>query len=275
MQSYIEDMSLQEAIKFLVQHLLIYEPEEFVVGHITTVRDIYHHRSALKTFTGTDQIVSHVAGIIIQAIDNHQRMRTLDCLKVLRALVKQGSPEVFQPNTIEKLFRIYREFIFRDNDEVQWCVSAILKDKPLSDEAVDWLLKNASESEHIVNRLLLYPTHHPKIVSWAQQVYDDNSLPNRRSEIIALLLSDRDADALAAGNDPNSFLWGVFKSHLPREDKIRLVERHCSFQAFASVVEIADRLSSPGVLQMFLQKLKEEQEANNPLEVTAKTAPQR
>ena len=269
MQPFMEDMSLQEAIELLELHLLMYEPEEFVIEHIATVRDIYQHRSPLKTFAGTDRIVSHVAGIIVHAIDAHQRMRTLDCLKVLRALVKQGAPEVLQSDTIEMLFSIYRKFIFRNNEEVQWCVSAILKDKPLSDAAVDWLLQNANKSEHIVNRLLLYPVEHPGIVSWAQQVYEHNSLPNRRSEIIALLLNARDADALAAANEPNAFVWGVFKSHLPRKDKLRLLERHCDFQAFASVVEIADRLNSASVLRTFSRKLHEEQEANNAIEATS------
>jgi len=262
MRQYMDVLNIHEAIERLERHLLTYEPEKYVVGQITTVRELYEDRVALKTFVGTEQIISHIARIIVGAIRDKRRMRTLDCLRVLRSLVKSGRSTNLEPETIGDLFRIYQEFIFRDNEDVQWCVSAILKDKALSDDAVVWLVQNAGKSKHIVNRLLLYPEPHPEIRTWAQRIHQEDDLSRRRSELIALLLSPDNADHLALDSDVNTFVWAVFKSRLPREQKIRLVENHSTFEAFSSVVEVADRLESPDLLRKFLKKIKNEERTN-------------
>lgn len=157
MHPYVESLSIHEAIQHLELRIITCEPEEYVHGQIMTTRDLYEHRTPLKTFIGTDRIVSHIARIMVEAIDDGVRLRTLDCIKVLRSLVKSAQPTALRPHTIDMLFRIYQQFIFRDNENVQWGVSVILKGKVLSDDAIDWLVENSNKSEHIVNRLLLYP----------------------------------------------------------------------------------------------------------------------
>lgn len=259
MHPYVENLSIRKAIQYIELQLLTYEPEEYVLGEIKTIRDLYEHRTPLKAFIGTDPIVSHIAGIIVAAIDNGIRMRTLDCLKVLRAMVKSGQPTALKPDTVAMLFRIYQQFIFRDNESVQWCVSVILKGKVLSDVAIDWLVQNSSRSEHIVNRLLLYPEPHPKIKEWARRIADEDELPRRRSEVMALLLTQNSADHFARNNDLNTFAWAVFKSHLERQQKIALLGKYSAFETFASMVEIADRLKSPELLRQVLTKLKKEE----------------
>jgi hypothetical protein len=259
MHPYVESLSIHKAIQYLELHLLTYKPEEYVLGQIKTIRDLYEHRTPLKAFIGTDRIVSHIAAIMVAAIDGGIRMRTLDCLKVLRALVKSKQPTALKPHTIGMLFKIYQQFIFRDNENVQWCVSVILKGKVLSDDAIDWLVQNFSKSEHIVNRLLLYPEPHPKIRKWAKRIHDEGGLPRRRSEVLALLLTQASADHLARNNDLNTFAWAVFKSHLERQQKIALLGKYSAFETFASVIEIADRLESPELLQQVLTKLKREE----------------
>lgn len=256
MQYYLKNLSIREAIDYLELHLLSYEPEQYVLRQIKTVRDVYEHRTPLKTFSGTDRIISHIAQILVDRIEDGKRMRTLDCLKVLRALVKKANPGDLKPETVGKLFRIYQQFIFRDNEDIQWCVSAILKDKPLTDSAIGWLVQNCNRSEHIVNRLLLYPEAHAEIRIWAERVYREDGLSRRRSDLIAVLLTVANADRFAAENDANAFVWAVFKSRLPMGQKIALLKKYSRFEAFASVVEIADRLESPDLLRHFLNKLK-------------------
>lgn len=266
MQHYLEDITICQAIEYLERHLIVYVPEKYVLEQIRTVRDVYEHRMPLKTFVGTDSTVSHVARIIVTAICDGRRMRTLDCLKVLRALVKSSTASELKPDTIEMLFRIYQEFIFRDNEALQWCVSAILKGKVLSDTAVDWLVKNSDESVHIANRLLLYPGPHPEIRKWAERVYREGGLPDRRSEVMAVLLTPENAESFAVDNELNTFVWAVFKAHLSHKEKITLLDRHFSLEAFGSVIEIADRLESPELLRKFLDKLKQVEQANNALQ---------
>lgn len=267
-----KNLSTTEAIEFLNRHLLIYAPEDYVLQYIQTVRDVYEHRTILKEFNGTDQIISHLAQIIIQEIKIKGRMRTLDCLKVLRALTKQIDPSDLLPSTIQQLFKIYKNFIFRNNEEVQWCVSAILKDKPLSDEAINWLILNSDKSYHIVNRLLLYPNGHPAISSWGEQVYQNNCLPSRRSELIALFLTPTNADSLVQECNEMTFMWAIYKARIPTKQKIALLKKYCSMAAFNSVVDISDRLQAPEVLKYFLKKLIKQETANQTIQATGRSA---
>jgi len=258
MHPYLETLNIEQAIHYVDLQLLTYEPEEYVLREIKTIRDLYEHRVPLKAFIGTDPIVSHIAGIIVTAIDNRLRMRTLDCLKVLRAVVKSGPPTALKPATVAMLFRIYQQFIFQNNEDVQWCVSVILKGKILSDAAINWLVQNSSRSEHIVNRLLLYPEPHAKIKKWAKRVYVEDSLRRRRSEVMALLMTQNSADHFARTNDLNTFAWAVFKSHLESRQKVAILGKYSTFETFASVIEIAHRLKSRELLQQLLANLKKE-----------------
>lgn len=268
MEPYLDSLSPEEAVEYLELHLLTYEPEDFVLQRVQTVRDIYEYRSPLKTFRASDRIISHVAGIIVAAIDQGLRMRTLDCLKVLRSLAKSSDPSDLKPSTIKKLFKIYQVFIFRENEDIQWCVSAILKDKPLPDSAIDWLIQNCHKSEHIVNRLLLYPGSHRAIRAWAEQVYRKDELLRRRSEVIAALISPGNADSFAQENDANTLVWAIFKAHISKREKVALLKQYSTFEAFASIVDIADRLESSDLLRHFLGKLRKEGRANHRVEAT-------
>ncbi len=169
---HMEKTTLQQAIEYLQSRL---EPEEYVLNTIHSVRDIYLYRAWLKQIAGTDVIISHVSQIMVDALDTGYRMRTLDCLKVLHSLTKSVEPISLRQSTVEKLFRVYQEFIFHSNDSVRWCVSAILKDKIMTDSAIDWLIQKWTLSDHVLNRLLLYPIAHPKIRLWAENLYTHTS----------------------------------------------------------------------------------------------------
>lgn len=257
MEKDSEMLARREAIAYLRNRL---KPEEYVPKNISSVGDIYRQRALLKQQPGTDSIISHVAQVIINGIDNGLRMRTLDCLKVLRSLTRSVGSASISYDTVEKLFRIYKKFIFSQNDDVKWCVSAIVKGRPLSDSAVEWLIQNCTYSDHILNRLLLYPTTHPRITQWAKKAYHDNSVPEERlSELIALLLNARNADKFARNNGANIIVWAIFKSRISNKEKVSLLKKYCNIEAFASIVAVADRLRSPEILSHFLEKLEQQE----------------
>lgn len=256
MEKDSETLARQQAIAYLRNRL---KPEEYVLKNICSVGDIYRQRAMLKQQLGTDTIISHVARVIINGIDNGHRMRTLDCLKVLRSLTRSAGSASLSHDTIEKLFRIYQKFVFSQNDDVKWCVSAIVKGRPLADSAIEWLIQNCTYSDHILNRLLLYPTTHPRITQWAEKAYHDNSVPERLSELIALLLNARNAYKFARDNGANIIIWAIFKARISDEEKVGLLKKYCNVEAFASIVAVADRLRSPEILSHFLDKLEEQE----------------
>jgi len=146
MEKDSETLARQEAIAYLRYRL---KPEDYVLKNIRSVGDIYRQRAMLKQQPGTDTIISHIAQIIIDSIDSGHRMRTLDCLKVLRSLTRDMGSTSLSNDTVEKLFRIYKKFVFSQNDTVKWCVSVIIKGQTLADSAVEWLIENCTFSDHM------------------------------------------------------------------------------------------------------------------------------
>jgi len=259
MDPYLGSLNLEEAIEYLDRHLLTFQPEEYVLRLIHTVRDIYEHRSVLKALEPTDRLVSQIADVILDALTNRQSMRTMECLEVLRSLTKKIDPMFLQQKTTDKLFQIYKRFIFHSNKAVGWCVSVILKDKTLADEAIDWLVIHAESSELVANRLLLYPYPHPRIKSWAEESYKLNRLPHRQSEIIALIITPGNAGQLANETDSNTLVWAIYKAQMTDQEKVGLLKKYSDFESFASVVDIANRFRSEDLIKHFAQKLKNRQ----------------
>ncbi len=246
---------LSWAIACLKEHLLKYEPEN-LIKNIKTIKDIYQYRYTLKQIDSSSAVILLVTDLVLRAIQNKTRFRTLDCLKVLRSLIKQlPKNDDLSEDTLIKLFEIYKHFVFSEREDVQWCVSSIIKDKVLGDEAVDWLVRNHMHSKHIINRLLLYPYPHPKIKSWAEQILSVDGLPDRRSDLLALLIDQEMPKALSSENY-STIQWAIFKSRIPRENKINLLKQYSDFNSIQSIIEITDRLEAPEILHNLVEKLE-------------------
>jgi hypothetical protein len=247
---------LNTAIRLLKGCVLTTVPPEFVQDRVRTVRDIYENRSVLKRLPGTDGTVSHIANIILAAVRARGRMRTLDCLKVLRSLIRNTtSGEAFRPATVHVLFEIYKHYIFDGSEELQWCISAIVKDQLLDDEAVDWLLANENQSEHIVNRLLLFPTAHPKIKAWAKRAYQTNAFPDRQYQVVALLI-EKDLPSYVEDEESNTILWAIHKARIPEVHKVALINKYSDLDSVESLVKIADQMENKEIIVHLLSKLE-------------------
>ena len=107
---------------------------------VQSPKDIYELRSTLKYAQYSENIVRHLAYILVNAVDSGARFRQFDCLKVLRAIVKDQTEPQLSPETTSLLFRLYKHYIFHHREEVRWCVSAILRGRVLAELELDWLL---------------------------------------------------------------------------------------------------------------------------------------
>ena len=156
---------------------------------------------------------------------------------------------------ISSLFKLYKYFIFSESDEILWSSSSILKDLKLSKESINWLLENYEKSEHIVNRLLLYPEPNQEIQNWAKEMYLNRKITDRTYELIALLI-DKDLPSYINDEDSNTILWAIFKSRIPKGRKINLLVKYCDLYSLESLIKISDRLETPKIVQGLLAKLK-------------------
>lgn len=94
------------------------------------------------------------------------------------------------PNELlEKLIQLFKTAVLLDRSEAIRCSRALFKDKELPDHFIDWLIDNWEVSEVIVNTLLRYPVRHDKIAEWANEVYENENLRSRRSELIGFKLN--------------------------------------------------------------------------------------
>ena len=199
--------------------LMLFEAEQRVPPLIQGVRDIYEHRHILKQLSFSEAIVAHFAKTIRVALETGQRFRQFESLKVLRSAVVAGNGKVLPAIVVCDLFAIYRSLILKSREEIQWCLSRLIKDRELTDTDVKWLVAHWKQSVHITNRLLRYPTRNLLVEKWAKERYGADDVPGRRSEIIALLLHEG-IDSIV-NEKPDTMAWAIMQARVPRDEKVR------------------------------------------------------
>jgi hypothetical protein len=226
--------------------------------YVKSAQDMYRNRAFLKNLPYCDYTIAYLANFLVSAIEKGERFRQLDCLKIIRSIIRQRCDDTrLGRTTTSLLFSLYRNYIFHHNEEVQWCVSTLIKDQILDDEYIEWLVAHYQETNHIVNRLLRYPERHKLIVRWATKVYKNNELNDRSSEIIALLIGDNIPDFINEANS-NTVLWGIYYARSSAAIKRRLLIQHANFDNLEHVLNISMRLEIPEVIEHMLNQIPPE-----------------
>ena len=85
--------------------------EQSLPLYIQSAKDIYEHRSLLKQLLLSETTINYLMDLIIESINNKSRFRTLDCLRVLRIILRNNpfGIELSEP-TIKKLFYFHQTF---------------------------------------------------------------------------------------------------------------------------------------------------------------------
>lgn len=239
----------------LENYLVLFEPEEHLPKIVKDVRDIYAQRALLRDISGSAFAVDFLAAIILGALESKARFRKYYCLKVLRSVVRNSRPEKLNTNITHKLFKIYQAFIFTENEEIQWCVSALVKDQLLSSEDIGWLVENYKRSNHIVNRLLRYPKPTASIQIWADIIRRSNELADRRSEVIGLLLPER-FEELQSSEDENTLVWAVYYSRVSDPEKENMLTQLAGIAVLDSLLDVSLRLRYPKPLKKLISIIK-------------------
>uniref|UniRef100_UPI001375E62D hypothetical protein n=1 Tax=Candidatus Oscillochloris fontis TaxID=2496868 RepID=UPI001375E62D len=106
---------------------------------------------------------------------------------------------------------------------------------------------------HIVNRLLRYPVQHPLVYSWVKEAYLANILPERMSEIVALLISTSIPDFVDTSNH-KMITWAIYYSRTPQETKEALLKDHLYQDAVTDILDISGRLGLPSVIEALIDR---------------------
>ncbi len=216
----------------------------------------------LKHLPCSDDSIEHLARIVLNAIETHKRFRRVECLKVLRAIIRNAD-EIpnFKSETVHLLFQIYKNLIFDIPEEGQWAASVLIKGQTLDDKEIQWLVENYKQSTHLVNGLLLYPEYHPTIAEWAESVYKANELPDREAEVIALLIQEDIPAFVNRADKVDLLLRAVSRARIPVSDKERLLIGLAKTENFNTLLDIALRLRMPPLIRYISQVIEREKAA--------------
>lgn len=222
--------------------LLKYFPSDYIKKCVMSIRDVYRHRYILKEMASCEDAFNFILDILIDSVSSKARFKTLQSLNVIKG-IKKRFPEKFrfQPHTVDKLFFLFETFIFHSNPLVQESVNIYLKNQELKDVQIEWLILNFQRSEHVVNRLLRYPTNHRLIALWGSRVISINALPGRTSELISFLIEEGDHSVYSQVSDQN-IIWGVYYAKISDERKKALLRAMFAESLFADLLKVCERL---------------------------------
>jgi hypothetical protein len=235
--------------------LMVFEPAAFFPKYLHTVDDVAAHRSRLRICAYSDFAIEHLIGLVLDRIRASRRRNLIYGLQAIKWLLRNRvEPESpISATIVDRLFDLYQTFVFDRLEEIRWCVSAILKDKPLRPCQVRWLVDHYQESEHIVNRLLRYPRFDPVVADWARANMRLPKLEDRTSELLGRLILQTLPPEARQLPIP-TVLWGIYYSSAETPVKQRLLEQSASAEAVDDLIEISLRLRMPAVLEKFVSQ---------------------
>lgn len=240
----------------LERYLLIFEPHEYLPKFVRSARDIYELRSILKSVQPTDFVIAYLAHIILSELKSGRRFRKVDCIRLLRRLIRDANFPAFSSSTVSVLFEIYKALIFNMSEKNQWAVSVLIKGQKLSDDEIEWLIENYRKSEHVVNRLLLYPVSHPLVVEWAKSVYKAGEFSHRESEVIALLINNNFVPAYVVDRtDSATILKAIARARICKSNKEILMREFLEPDNYRLALDLALKMNMPVLVHYMLKKL--------------------
>jgi len=235
--------------------LMVFDPAVFFPKYLRSVDDVAAHRSRVRICSYSDFAIEYLTGLVFDRVRQSRRRNLIYGLQAIKWLLRnRNENDLPIPEAIvDRLFELYQNFVFDRLDEIRWCVSAILKDKPLQSYQIRWLLDHYQESEHIVNRLLRFPRFDSVIADWARAMMRIHKLEERTSELLGRLIFQTLPPEAVQLPIP-TVLWGVYHSSAESAVKQRLLEQSASADSMDDLIEISLRLHLPAILKKFVNQ---------------------
>jgi hypothetical protein len=237
---------------------LILWPEDFLPKYIFSTSDIYVARNLLKQIPSSDYCTSYLLDLILGDVRSGRRFKTLDCLRVVRAHLRNNPFDVALSSPArQSLFELFQHFVFHRNEDVREIANGLLIGKVLDDTSIDWLIENYLRSQHILNRLLRYPIANTAIATWARGVLERGELDLRLSEVIARTISSNTSLALDVTSDSNALVWAVYYAPVSATIKQQLLVQLYSPECVGSLWEVTKRLKLESVFTYIREQCRE------------------
>lgn len=220
-------------------------PTQIPYEYLESYSSILKNKKLIKYAEPDLNILISVLDVVIELLKLKTRFQKLTLLR----LIKHHLPSTnIQFETTEKLFFIFQELIIGASEELGWKLTMLIKDIQLSNEQIDWLIANYSDSLHIVNRLLRYPKPDKSITKWAKERLKQNDLNERLSELIALQLN---FNKNFKHKNSLAYVWGIHYSKLDDKVKKDLLLRATTNKTIIDIVAICERNNYLDIIALY------------------------
>ena len=244
----------------LEKYLLLFYPDKYIKQYIATPKVIFENRILLRNIRFTSQSFRNLVQAVIDAIEDKNKIRTLHRLIILKSILYSNREVELEKDVIDMLFHLFRLYIFSQgtslNVEISRQANNLIRNQPLDETQILWLIENYKRSGHILNRLLRYPGVNENVVNWARTLYEQNELPERRAEVVGLLISDT-LPELCINEDVNMVLWAIYYSRnspaIKRKLLLSVVNRDNIESCIDGIYTIAERIGSLDIVEELLQ----------------------
>ena len=147
----------------------------------------------IRVYPFRERFLLQLIDLAYNCFTSKTRYNRKDMFETLYKYYKRSSPEklIKLPEVaVNNLFSIFEREAFVEG-RIKVLVNYLLKGQRLNDEQLLFLVKNAFESELVLNRLLQYPFANDIILNWAKQHTEDARLSKRRMEVTSWLMDER------------------------------------------------------------------------------------
>jgi hypothetical protein len=237
-------------LRLILSH---HNPEIIKEVEITNYEDIFVNIELLRNSIFNEQIFEKVLDILIDHINEKKRFRKNELLSILKRMKKNSNSEL-SPKIVRKIFSLYKELIINSSNAVYSALNNLLRGQLLEENEINWLIKNYKNSDSILNRLLKYHIKSKIISDWAIEIYNSKEIENRKSEIIGLIL---DYNPHFSHPNKNGLIWGVYFSHLNKEEKRKILLANLDDTTFDDIIDVASRIQAINLLENIYYENKE------------------
>lgn len=236
--------------------LMTFEPERYLRSKLKSVDDVHLLRHYVRQFPNTEQVLDHLIDLVWERVSEGRRRNIESSLRTIKVVLLKCS-DVASPLSMdltERLFELYQYFVNDRLEQIQWMVSAMLRNRELQPAHIEWLITHEKESIHYLNRILRYPAFEPQIALWAEANYDRPDLVNRRSEILARLICSESPYCFRQ-ELPAVRYWAIYYSLATLEQKERMLAAEGDTSDVEQLIEVCLRLGLKAPLESLRRRV--------------------
>lgn len=166
------------------------EPPENGYANYKAFRDELH---VISIYPFRERFLLQLIELAYNCYTSKVRYNKEDLFETLKRYYKKGNYRQFHAlpeDALNKMFYIFEREAFNSN-KIRVPVNYLLKGQRLNDEQLSFLVKNAFNSEFVLNRVLQYPFASGIILNWVKYHFDDERLSERRIEVSSWLMDER------------------------------------------------------------------------------------